>query len=66
MKAALDLLSQRGQGKRCAVILGDMLSLVNIHKSITGVGKYAAERADVLIAVGRFTQSLRRSFARSS
>ena len=60
MKAALDLLSQRGQGKRCAVILGDMLELGEYsQKYHFGVGKYAAERADVLIAVGSFTQSFK-------
>ena len=60
MKAALDLLSQRGQGKRCAGILGDMLELGEYsQKYHFGVGKYAAERADVLIAVGSFTQSFK-------
>jgi UDP-N-acetylmuramoyl-tripeptide--D-alanyl-D-alanine ligase len=60
MKAALDLLSQRGQGKKRAVILGDMLELGEFsQKYHREVGKYVAERADVFIAVGSFAQSFK-------
>lgn len=58
MKAALNLLDQIGQGKKRAVILGDMLELGDLsNKAHRDIGRYAAERADVLIAIGSFAQS---------
>jgi UDP-N-acetylmuramoyl-tripeptide--D-alanyl-D-alanine ligase len=60
MKAALDLLSQRGRDKKRAVILGDMLELGELSEiAHRDIGKYAAERADVFIAVGSFAQSFK-------
>lgn len=53
MKAALDMLWDMGKGSRRLAVLGDMLEMGEMSE--TGhleIGAYAAEKADVLIAVG--------------
>jgi UDP-N-acetylmuramoyl-tripeptide--D-alanyl-D-alanine ligase len=60
MKAALDILSQSGLGKKRAVIFGDMLELGGLsERAHRDIGKYAADRVDVFIAVGSFAQSFK-------
>lgn len=61
MKAALDFLQQCSHGKKRAVILGDMLELGDLsEKAHFEIGKYAAERADIFIAVGNYAQSFKK------
>lgn len=61
MRAALDMLSQSGMGKKKVCILGDMLELgrysVQAHEDI---GRYAAAKADILIGIGTYADSLAR------
>ena len=60
MKAALDLLFQRGQGKKKAAVLGDMLELGSFsEKAQFEIGEYAAKRADKIIAIGNFSESIK-------
>ncbi|MDD4569024.1 MAG: UDP-N-acetylmuramoyl-tripeptide--D-alanyl-D-alanine ligase [Tepidanaerobacteraceae bacterium] len=60
MKAALDFLTQISQGKKRAVILGDMLELGDLsERAHCDIGMYAAKRAEVLVAVGNFAQSFK-------
>jgi len=59
MKAALEYLNQRGRGKKKAAILGDMLELGDFSKSAHfEIGKYAADKADKIIAIGNFSKEL--------
>ncbi len=60
MKAALELLCQRGQGKKKAAVLGDMLELGNLAEDAHfKIGEYAAKRADKIIAIGNFAESIK-------
>jgi len=63
MKSALDLLSDMGKGKKRAAILGDMLELGEYsHLAHHEIGRYAAGKTDVLIAVGCYAQDMARGF----
>lgn len=60
MKAALKLLNQRGQGKKKAAVLGDMLELGELaEKAHFEIGEYAAKSSDIIIAVGNFSESIK-------
>lgn len=60
MKAALELLYQRGRGKKKAAVLGDMLELGKLaNKAHFEIGEYAAKRADIIIAIGNYSESLK-------
>ena len=53
MKAALDMLWDMGKSSRRLAVLGDMLEMGEMAESgHLEIGAYAAEKADVLIAVG--------------
>lgn len=59
VKAALDLLEKIGNGKKKAVVLGDMLELGEYaRKAHFDIGYYAGNKVDVLIAVGNFAKDL--------
>jgi len=60
MKAALEFLNQRGLGKKKAAIIGDMLELGKLAgKAHFEIGKYAANRADIIIAIGNFSENIK-------
>lgn len=59
MKAALDVLRQMGEGKRKAAIIGDMLELGEYaNETHRHIGEYAADKTDILIAVGNFAREI--------
>ena len=59
MKAALDVLRQMGEGKRKAAIIGDMLELGEYaNEAHRHIGEYAADKTDILIAVGNFAREI--------
>jgi len=63
MKSALNLLYDMGKGKKKAAILGDMLELGEYSPAAHyNVGKYAAGKTDMLVAVGSYAQDMARGF----
>jgi len=63
MKAALDLLAESGRGKKRAAVLGDMRELGGLSKTAhMEIGRYAADKTDVLVAVGNFSGDMAQGF----
>lgn len=61
MKAALQVLSELGKGKKKAAILGDMLELGDYAAAAhEDVGRFAAERTNILICIGNHAEDLAR------
>ncbi|HHW02994.1 MAG TPA: UDP-N-acetylmuramoyl-tripeptide--D-alanyl-D-alanine ligase [Thermoanaerobacterales bacterium] len=63
MKAALDMLAESGKGKRKAAILGDMRELGDYAKTAhRDVGRYAADKTDILVTIGDFSDDMAEGF----
>jgi UDP-N-acetylmuramoyl-tripeptide--D-alanyl-D-alanine ligase len=67
MLSALNLLSEMGKEKKKAAVIGDMLELGEYAESAhQDVGRYAADKADMLIAVGRYAAYMARGFQQNN
>lgn len=63
MKAALDILAESGRGKKKAAVLGDMRELGDYSKTAhREVGRYAADKTDILVAIGEFSGDMAEGF----
>jgi UDP-N-acetylmuramoyl-tripeptide--D-alanyl-D-alanine ligase len=59
VKAALDLLYQKGVSKKKVAVLGDMLELGDYSETAhLDIGRYASGKTDVLVAVGKYAKYL--------